>query len=101
RYKNVTKDRKIVFVNVSSIDINNKLNLVIEVYDKGVGMSAEVIKNATEEFYTTKTAREGTGLGLSIVNDIIKKHDGSLNIESIEGEYTKVRVILPTEFGGD
>ena len=55
-------------------------------------------------FFTTKPAGEGTGLGLSISHDIIvKQHSGSIAVETLPGEFTEIRVILPraAEFVAD
>jgi signal transduction histidine kinase/ActR/RegA family two-component response regulator len=64
------------------------------VADNGVGMSPEVRKRALEPFFTTKGLRS-TGLGLSLSYGIIRRHHGSLDIESAEGRGTTVTVGLP------
>ncbi|MCU0402752.1 MAG: HAMP domain-containing histidine kinase, partial [Algoriphagus sp.] len=46
-------------------------------------------------FFTTKKGTEGTGLGLSITHDIIQSHEGSLEISSKVGEFTKFSIQLP------
>jgi signal transduction histidine kinase len=46
-------------------------------------------------FFTTKKGTEGTGLGLSITHDIIKSHEGNLEIDSKVGEFTKFSIVLP------
>ena len=66
----------------------------LEVGDSGVGMSAEVRERAFEPFFTTK-GQMGTGLGLSEVYGIVKRHRGSVEIESQPGAGTFVRVSLP------
>ncbi|NIV98295.1 PAS domain S-box protein [Candidatus Saccharibacteria bacterium] len=71
----------------------------IEVSDNGIGMSGAIIRNAKNAFFSTKPSSEGTGLGLSIVNDIVQKHRGDFEIESREGEYTKMKVFLPVDQG--
>ncbi len=46
-------------------------------------------------FFTTKPNSEGTGLGLSISHGIISEHGGKIVIDSIEGEFARVTIILP------
>ena len=79
-----------------SIIINEKLKnkqLTITIEDNGKGMSEEILKKIKEPFYTTKT--KGTGLGVSLSEQIIKAHNGTLNYESKQDEYTKVTITLP------
>ncbi|PLY02854.1 MAG: hypothetical protein C0623_03095, partial [Desulfuromonas sp.] len=90
------KDSKIE-ITIDRIEQSNPPEFFIEVYDNGEGMSAAVIKKSQEAFFTTKPGREGTGLGLSIVSDIINKHHGRLLIDSEEGLFTRVRVLLPLD----
>jgi len=68
----------------------------ISVRDNGTGMSEAVAAQVFEPFFTTKSPNEGTGLGLSLAHDIIKKgHDGTLTVETREGEFTEFTVRLP------
>ena len=46
-------------------------------------------------FFTTKGVGDGTGLGLSITHGIIQDHGGRLQVESVAGQGTCFRVILP------
>ncbi len=71
----------------------NHINITIK--DNGKGMSKELLNKIKEPFYTTK--QRGTGLGVSLSDQIIKAHNGTLNYESKEGEYTKVTITLPIE----
>ncbi len=64
----------------------------IQVIDNGCGMKKEVLKKMKEPFYTTKS--NGTGLGVSLSNEIIQKHQGSLEYDS-NGGITKAIVCLP------
>jgi signal transduction histidine kinase len=67
---------------------------VLEVSDTGVGMGEEVRSRCLEPFFSTK-GEKGTGLGLSMVFGIIKRHDGSVEIESTPGQGTTFRIRLP------
>ncbi|MBM3242394.1 HAMP domain-containing protein [Candidatus Poribacteria bacterium] len=60
----------------------------ISVNDNGAGIPAENIPKLFEPFFTTK--EKGAGLGLAIVDKIISDHGGSIDIQSTEGEFTKV-----------
>ena len=68
---------------------------VLNVKDNGHGMSEEVRARALEPFFTTKPLGKGTGLGLSSCFGIAKQHQGNLEIESEEGQGTRIRVLLP------
>src|SRR5262249_16217493 len=68
----------------------------IRIRHNGTGIPPEVRDKMFNPFFTTKPAGEGTGLGLSISHDIIvKQHAGSIEVDTLPGEFTEVRVILP------
>lgn len=69
-------------------------DVIVEVIDTGAGMSADVRQRCLEPFFTTK-GDQGTGLGLAMVFGIIKRHQGTLEIESEPGQGTTVRIRLP------
>jgi two-component system sensor histidine kinase HydH len=68
-------------------------HLLAEIEDSGFGISPENLKKIFNPFFTTK--QKGSGLGLAIVGKIIEGHEGSVAIESKEGEGTKVKIQLP------
>ena len=63
------------------------------VIDKGSGMPPEVLRRATEPFFTTKGP--GTGLGLAMVHGFVQQSRGKLEIESEPGKGTTVKMIFP------
>ena len=70
-------------------------SIIIEVEDTGSGIDQENLNKVFEPFFTTKEPGSGTGLGLSVVYNIIKNHDGTMNVTSTEGVGTTFTVILP------
>ncbi|MBF0336609.1 MAG: response regulator [Nitrospirae bacterium] len=73
-------------------------SVVVSVSDNGTGMSPHVRERVLEPFFTTKEVGQATGLGLSISYGIIKSHKGRLEIDSIEGESSTIRVLLSTDY---
>jgi CheY-like chemotaxis protein len=69
--------------------------VVLEVEDRGMGMSQEVLAQALDPFFTTKDVGQGTGLGLPVAFGIVHGHQGYLTIDSRLGEGTRVRIYLP------
>ena len=67
---------------------------VIEIRDTGSGMSESVRQKCMEMFFSTKGS-DGTGIGLGVVHAIVKKHRGSIKIESQEGSGTTVALRFP------
>jgi signal transduction histidine kinase len=72
--------------------------VVVEIADNGPGISPEVEPHIFEPFFTTKGVGEGTGLGLDTVQRIVKKHRGSIQVESEPGD-TRFQVWLPLADG--
>jgi CheY-like chemotaxis protein len=69
-------------------------DVILEIKDSGIGMSAEVRERAFEPFFTTK-GKLGTGLGLAEVYGIVKRHRGTAEIESAPGVGTTIRMSFP------
>ncbi|URD60029.1 PAS domain-containing protein [Sphingomonas sp. KRR8] len=68
---------------------------MLEVRDDGAGMSEAVRARAIEPFYTTKSVGKGTGLGLAMVDGFVQQSRGRMEIDSVEGEGTTVRLLFP------
>jgi two-component system nitrogen regulation sensor histidine kinase GlnL len=69
----------------------------ILIADDGAGMSEEEIRRAFLPFYTTKA--KGTGLGLVMARQSISRQGGMVEIKSVRGEGTTVKLSLPVTPG--
>jgi signal transduction histidine kinase len=67
---------------------------VVKLSDTGVGMDAETRRRCLEPFFTTK-GEQGTGLGLSVAHGIVKRHKGTIFIESEPNGGTTVSLRFP------
>jgi len=72
---------------------------VFTVQDSGVGIPEQHLPRLTERFYRISTSRSresgGTGLGLAIVKHVLESHQGRLEIESVIGQGSTFKCILP------
>lgn len=70
------------------------------VQDSGPGIAAEHIPRLTERFYRVDRSRSretgGTGLGLAIVKHVVQRHGGTVEIDSVLGQGSTFRVVLPS-----
>ena len=69
--------------------------VVVEISDDGKGIEPGHLSRIFDPGFTTKGAGVGTGLGLSIVYQIIKDHNGDIDVESEPGVGTTFRITLP------
>ena len=67
----------------------------LSVSDTGEGMDAETVARCLEPFYTTKDIGKGSGLGLAQVYGFAHGSEGSVHIDSMAHEGTKVLLLLP------
>ena len=77
--------------------------LEVVVKDSGIGIPAEDIDHVFEEFFRASNAkkveRDGTGLGLSIARQIVERHNGKIWVESVQGEGSTFKFLLPKTAG--
>jgi two-component system nitrogen regulation sensor histidine kinase NtrY len=73
---------------------SNRGGVLLELGDRGTGMSEDVLANALLPFYSTKAS--GTGLGLTLCREIVEAHGGTLDAGNRPGGGAVVRVWLPS-----
>lgn len=82
----------------SSIEISieqSEKTVTLRVQDHGEGIRPEDLPRVKERFYKGLSSKHGTGLGLAVADEIVRLHDGELNLQSTWGEGTCVTVSLP------
>jgi PAS domain S-box-containing protein len=75
--------------------------ILLNVSDRGIGMTAETISRAFDPFYTTKPIGKGTGLGLSMVYGFAGQSGGTVRIASEVGKGTTISIYLPGQEGAE
>lgn len=69
----------------------------ISVQDFGEGISPEDLPFIKQMFYKGHSQKRGSGIGLGVADEIVKKHGGTLDIQSTLGEGTTVTITLPLQ----
>jgi len=69
----------------------------LKISDTGRGIPPQYLEKVFDPFFTTKDVGQGTGLGLHIVHRIVKKNNGSITVESIEGVGTSFSIRFPVQ----
>lgn len=78
---------------------NTSKNLILEVGDKGIGMTKEQTKRIFDQFYRVPTGNlhdvKGFGLGLNYVQDIVSQMDGQIKVSSEKDKGTVFEITIP------
>ena len=69
-------------------------DIMFNISDNGCGMTRHQLQNMFTIFYTSK-GHQGTGLGLFITDKVIRKHGGSVTVDSTPGHGTRFKIRLP------
>ena len=71
--------------------------VALAVTDTGIGIPAEARAQLFESFYRARNVGsiQGFGIGLHVVHAIVERHGGRMEVESVEGQGSTFRVILP------
>jgi two-component system, OmpR family, phosphate regulon sensor histidine kinase PhoR len=91
-----------VEVAVGQAEQAGKLRIIVR--DNGIGIAKEHLPRLFERFYRSDKARSrahgGSGLGLAIVKHIAEAHDGSVEVQSVEGKGSEFTLVLSGEMLG-
>ncbi|WBW99333.1 sensor histidine kinase [Oceanirhabdus sp. W0125-5] len=66
----------------------------IEVLDDGIGIDKENLNKIFKKFFKVDANKPGSGIGLALCYEIVKRHNGEINVESEKGEGTKFTITL-------
>jgi two-component system, NtrC family, sensor kinase len=80
------------------IDVRSRVegeNIYVSITDTGRGIPDDVLPRIFEHFFTTRDVGQGMGLGLSTAYEIVKKHNGEIEVKSEVGKGTTFTVRLP------
>jgi len=77
--------------------LEDKKEVMITIRDNGTGVDEKLKRYVFDAFVSTRD-ESNPGLGLYIARDIIvNMHGGDISLESEEGEYTEIKIIIPTD----
>jgi two-component system, NtrC family, sensor kinase len=71
------------------------MELALEVRDDGAGIPEDILDRIFEPFLTTKESGKGVGLGLAVSHNIVERHRGRIDMQSVVGKGTTFTVWLP------
>jgi signal transduction histidine kinase len=69
--------------------------ICVRIVDNGSGIEPHLLDKIFDPFFTTKDVGKGTGLGLWICYQIIQKHKGKIEVNSVQGQGTTFAITLP------
>ena len=73
----------------------DRRSLLISVEDTGCGIPQEQMDKIFKPYFTLK--RNGNGIGLAVVKDVVEQHKGEIEVESLTGKGTVMKVIFPVQ----
>jgi signal transduction histidine kinase len=89
-----TKNGMIKVLLKAQNSVDDKINLLVEIRDNGIGIDNEDLKNIFESYYqgvvSANVYNLGAGLGLNLCKELIELFEGEINVTSKKGEGTSV-----------
>lgn len=88
-----SQEKVAVFAQMSDGELPPGSYVCLSVSDNGRGFDERIARRMFEPFFTTRLA--GTGLGLATVREIVRDHDGAIEVQSLPGQGSRFEVWLP------
>lgn len=82
---------------VEAASVSDGKEVAVSFRDNGVGIARDDIPQIFDMFYSKKPMVKGVGLGLSVSYGIVKRHGGTMEVQSEEGKGTTIRVTMPVK----
>ena len=70
---------------------------MVTIKDEGIGIPSNLLNRITDPFFTTRKSEGGTGLGLAICSQIIKAHNGKIEVSSTIDKGSTFKIVLPVQ----
>ncbi len=74
-------------------------NAFLEVEDTGIGIAPDDLRHIFTRFWRMDRSRSqatgGSGIGLAVVRELVRAHDGRVDVDSVLGRGSRFRVVLP------
>ncbi|WP_036489486.1 CHASE2 domain-containing protein [Myxosarcina sp. GI1] len=98
-YYLLEKQKKSIFLDLTvTITVVKNSNTTITIKDNGIGIPLSNRQKIFTDFWTTKRETEGElgmGLGLYLAKEWIEAYRGTIEVDSVVGEYTEFKIVLP------
>lgn len=78
-----------------STDYHDPIHVQLKLKDFGAGIAPDQLPHIFEPFFSTKESSKSLGLGLSVVYGIVRRHGGTIDVDSHVGEGTEFVITLP------
>jgi signal transduction histidine kinase len=88
-------DEKILRIVGKRIENDFGTFIRVEFHDQGTGIPPEELERVLTPFFRIRAGGKGTGLGLSTSRNILIQHNGTIRVDSVYGEYTRVTLEVP------
>lgn len=87
--------RSLTGAELPELEASGRNGVAVELRDNGSGISEDSLGRIFDPFFTTKDPGMGTGLGLSVIYGLVKEINGTIKVDSKEGQGSVFTLLLP------